>query len=113
MSHSWRWMCVPRGLKPDLLWRVSVAVAAVWLGAAQAFAAGGGKKESTLVNVADTRQIPPGIGRWIADLYNESFWLYGLTVVLVMVGMGLTLGLLADRLVALLGINLGRTAHHE
>jgi len=33
--------------------------------------------------------------------------------VLVMVGMGLTLGLLADRLVALLGINLGRTAHHE
>jgi len=95
-----------------LLRRVAVAIAVLWLGAAQALA-GGGASESTLVNVADTRQIPPGIGHWIAGLYNESFWLYGLTVVAVMVGMGLTLGLLADRLVALLGINLGRTAHHE
>jgi hypothetical protein len=113
MSHSWRSMCVPRPLKPDLLRRASVAVAVVWLGTAQAFAAGGGKPESTIVNVADSRQLPTGIGRWIAGLYNESFWLYGLAVVVVMVGMGLTLGLLADRLVALLGINLGRTAHHE
>jgi hypothetical protein len=96
-----------------LLRRVSVGITGAWLGATQALAAGGGKPESTLVNVADTRTMPPGVGRWIADIYNENLWLYGLTVVIVMVAMGVILGLLADRLVRMLGINLGRMAHHE
>ena len=95
-----------------LLRRVAVAIAVLWLGAAQALA-GGGASESTLVNVADTRRLPPGIGHWIADVYNESLWLYGLTVVAVMAGMGLVFGLLTDLLVGRLGIHLGRTAHHE
>jgi len=113
MRRNSRWTRVPKPLPRGLLRSVSLTIAGVWLGATQALAAGGGKPESTLVNVADTRQLPPGVGRWIADVYNENLWLYGLTVVIVMVGMGVTLGLLADRVVRMLGINLGRIAHHE
>ena len=75
--------------------------------------AGSGSSESTLVNVADTRGLPPGLSHWIADVYNQSLWLYGLTVVLVMAGMGLAFGLLTDRLVGMLGVHLGRTTHWE
>jgi len=92
--------------------RLAAAILTFWLGAVPALA-GSGSSESTLVNVADTRGLPPGISHWIADVYNQSLWLYGLTVVLVMAGMGLAFGLLTDLLVGRLGIHLGRTAHHE
>jgi len=93
--------------------RVAVAIAVLWLRAAQAVAAGSGRPESSVVNHADTSQLPPGLARSIAELYNHSLWLYGLTVVVVMAGMGLVLGLLTDRFMALLGVDLGRTARHE
>ena len=93
--------------------RVAAGAAALWLGAAQALAAGGGKPESSLVNHADTSGLAPGLARSIAELYNHSLWLYGLTVVVVMAGMGLVLGLLTDRIMAMLGVDLGRTARHE
>ena len=92
--------------------RLAAAILTFCLSTAPALA-GSGSSESTLVNVADTRRLPPGIGHWIADVYNESLWLYGLTVVAVMAGMGLVFGLLTDLLVGRLGIHLGRTAHHE
>lgn len=97
----------------SLLRRVTVGIATLWLGATQAIAAGGGRPESTAVNHADTSALAPGLARSIADLYNHSLWLYGLTVVVVMAGMGLVLGLLTDRVMAMLGVDLGRAARHE
>ena len=95
-------------------WRgwLAAAILTFCLSTAPALA-GSGSSESTLVNVADTRGLPPGISHWIADVYNQSLWLYGLTVVVVMAGMGLVLGLLTDRLVGMLGVHLGRTTHWE
>ncbi len=80
---------------------------------ADAAAAGGGKPASKLVNVADTRSLEAGFSRFVADVYNESYWLFALLVVVLMAGLGLFLGIVADRLFALLGINLGRMSHHE
>jgi hypothetical protein len=101
------------GRRAGLLRRVAVAIAVLWLGAAQALAAGGGRPESSLANHADTSGLAPGLARSIAELYNHSLWLYGLTVVVVMAAMGLILGLLTDRFMTLLGVDLGRTARHE
>jgi len=85
----------------------------VWVGAAGAAMAAPAKPASKLVNVADTRAMDPGLSRWIADVYNTNLWWYGILVVGVMAGMGFVLGLVTDRLVGLLGINLGRISHHE
>jgi hypothetical protein len=71
------------------------------------------KPAKQLVNIADTRALPPGISRWIADVYNTSHWEFGLVVVVLMAAMGLILGYGFDRLVAKLGIDLGRLEHHE
>lgn len=71
------------------------------------------KAAKQLVNIADTRTLPAGPVRWIADVYNTSHWEYGLLVVIVMAAMGLILGYGFDRLVARLGIDLGRLEHHE
>ena len=76
-------------------------------------AAAGGKPATKVYNVADTRDMEPGISKWIADAYNGNLWLFGLLVVSVMAGMGLTFGLLMDRLLKAVGINLGRLQHHE
>lgn len=93
--------------------RAGGAALLTWAVALPALAAGGGKGASKLVNVADTRALESGISRWIAGVYNESFWLFGLLVVAVMVGMGLILGMLTDKAMGLFGINLGKMSHHE
>ena len=66
-----------------------------------------------LVNIADTTTLAPGLSKWIAGVYNTSYLNYGLLVVVTMAGMGLVLGLLCDRLVSTLGLNLGKMEHHE
>lgn len=100
-----------RGMR---LWRRAVAGAWVgWTMAAGVVLAAPAKPATKLVNVADTRSMEPGVGRWIADVYNANLWLYGALVVVTMVAMGLVLGLVTDRLVGLLGINLGKIKHHE
>jgi hypothetical protein len=76
------------------------------------FAAGAPPAEK-LVNIADTRGLGPGLSKWIADIYNTSYWTFGFTVVVTMAIMGLVLGLLCDRLVGMLGLNLGKIQHHE
>lgn len=93
--------------------RAGGATLLTWALAVPALAAGGGKGASKLVNVADTRELEAGLSRWIAGVYNESFWLFGLLVVAVMVGMGSILGMVTDKAVGLLGINLGKMSHHE
>jgi len=49
----------------------------------------------------------------VADIYNSDLWLYGLTVILVMAGMGFIIGFGMDKLVSHLGIDLGKLEHHE
>ena len=80
--------------------------------AGQALAAGGPPSRK-LVNIADTRGLPPWLTRWIGDLYNTSDWLFATLVVAVMVTMGVVLGLGCDRAMGMLGINLGKIKHHE
>ena len=89
----------------------SLTALTVFLTAAEAWASGG-KPATKLINVADTRALT-GFTRWAADVYNSNLWLYGLMVVLIMAGMGLVLGLGFDRLISLLGIDLGKLDHHE
>jgi peptidoglycan/LPS O-acetylase OafA/YrhL len=77
------------------------------------YAAGGGKPATKIYNVADTRAMEPGLSKWIADIYNSNLWLYGGVIVLIMASMGLIIGLGMDKVVGLLGINLGKLDHHE
>jgi hypothetical protein len=89
---------------------VGIGAAVLW---AQGLLAAPAAPAQKLVNVADTRDMVPGLSRWLADVYNESLWAYGAVVVVTMVVMGFGLGLVADRLVGLLGIDLGKLKHHE
>ncbi len=93
--------------------RAGIAALAAWALATPTLAAGGGKSATKLVNVADTRKLEPGLSSSIAGVYNESYWLFALFTVVMMVAMGVLLGLLADKVVGLLGINLGKISHHE
>jgi hypothetical protein len=90
----------------------AAAVAAAVLWCTEALAAGG-PPATKLVNVADTRGLAPGITRFVADVYNESYVLFALLVVVVMATLGLVLGVGIDRLIGLLGIDLGKMSHHE
>ena len=65
------------------------------------------------MNVADTRHLPAGLGKWLGDLYNDNLLLYGLVVVITMAVLGAALGFVFDRATALMGINLGRLHHDE
>jgi hypothetical protein len=104
------WSLLPAPLRRPAFWG---ALAALLATAGTALAAGGGKPATKLVNVVDTRGMSPGFVKWLSDLYNSNLWLFGLVVVVVMAAMGAGLGLLFDRGVALLGINLGKLDHHE
>jgi hypothetical protein len=86
---------------------------ATLLASAHALAAGGGKAATQLVQVADTRGMSSGFAKWTADLYNTSLWLYSAVTVGIMVALGLVLGLGMDKLIAAMGINLGKLDHHE
>ncbi len=75
--------------------------------------AAGGPPATKLLNVADTRSLEAGPVLWFAEVYNESFVLYGLLVVAVMVTMGVVLGFGFDKAMGLLGLDLGKLSHHE
>ena len=89
-----------------------VVTAVISASASLAWAAGG-KPATKLVNVADTRSLPPGFSKFVADVYNDNLLLYGLLVVVVMALTGLILGVILDRGLMLLGLNLGKLQHHE
>jgi hypothetical protein len=89
-----------------------LAILTIFLWTTTAWSAGGGKPATKLINVADTRELT-GFLKWVGDVYNTNLWLYGLVVVLIMAGMGLVLGLGFDRLIGMLGIDLGKLDHHE
>lgn len=89
------------------------AIIAISILSAGVVEAGGGKPATKLVCVADTRDMAPGYSKFVADMYNDSLPLFGLFVVVQMATMGAILGFGLDKLVALLGINLGKLDHHE
>ena len=93
-------------------WPVRAAMLSLLLQGVQAMAAGAAPAKK-LVNIADTRGLSPGLSKWIADIYNTSYWTFGLIVVAIMAVMGVILGLFCDRMVGLLGLNLGKMQHHE
>jgi len=101
------------------LFRESLFARARWLGQLLVFFLlplplfAGGKPATMLVNVADTRDLEPGITLFVAQLYNESHYLFALFCIVLMASLGLALGLLADRIFILLGVHLGRLSHHE
>jgi len=89
------------------------ALLGAYLLAPIAVMAGGGKPATRLVNVADTRALEPGISKFIADVYNTNLILFGLLVLVTMAGMGALLGFACDKIVGLIGIDLGKLSHHE
>jgi TRAP-type C4-dicarboxylate transport system permease small subunit len=100
------------GRTTRVIWALLAATLALAF-AGNAFAAGGGKAATKLINVADTRGMAPGLSMWIADIYNGNLWLFGFVVVVSMAGMGAILGYGFDKLIGLLGIRLGKLDHHE
>ncbi len=84
----------------------------VWMYSSLGFAAGA-EPPTKIINVADTRHMAPGLSRWIADVYNDNLLIFGLLVVVVMVIMGASLGFVFDRLIAMIGIDLGKLDHSE
>jgi len=75
--------------------------------------AAGGPPATKLINVADTRNIEPGLSLWIAQIYNDSFVKFGLLTVVLMCLMGVVLGFTFDKAMGLLGLDLGKLSHHE
>jgi hypothetical protein len=104
---------MPFGGLAHRLLKWSVAIPAALLSLRGSAIAAGAAPAEKLVNVADTRALAPGISKWIADIYNTSYLSFGLLVVVTMALMGLVLGICCDRLVGLLGLDLGRMQHHE
>jgi len=108
MEQGWK----ERRRRVGKSWRMAcAAVFSLWVWAGQVLASA--PPATKIINVADSRAMAPGLGRWIADVYNSSYWLYGAVVVVSMAGMGFILGMGFDRLVSLLGIDLGKLDHHE
>jgi hypothetical protein len=101
------------GAKKRRLFHAAMAALAVTVATTGTAWAAGGPPATKLVKVVDTRGLESGPGLWISQIYNESFLLFGLVVVGVMVVQGVALGLGFDRAIRLLGLDLGKLSHHE
>ena len=77
-----------------------------------AVAAGPGEKQGKLVHVADTRQLD-GFNLYFANLYNTNRFLFTLEVMLITVGMGVGLGIIMDKVVAMIGLDLTKRSVKE
>jgi hypothetical protein len=69
-----------------------------------ALAAGGGKVENVVI-VADPRKVH-GILAWWANLYNESHAYFTLLTIIIIPLIGVIFGLIADWVMASIGIDL-------
>ena len=84
---------------------VTVALGLVMVSMPLALMAGGGEKQGKLVHVADTRGLT-GFNLYFADLYNTNRLLFTLEAILLTAVMGVTLGFIMDKLVAMIGLDL-------
>ncbi len=101
------------GSQPRWLALTAVAIVIALVVVADAALAAGGKPATKLVNVADARGITSDFSLWLAGVYNTNLWLFGLLVITIMAAMGAGLGLMFDKAIGLLGIQLGRLEHQE
>ena len=88
---------------------VTVALGLVMVSMPLALMAGGGEKQGKLVHVADTRGLT-GFNLYFADLYNTNRLLFTLEAILLTAVMGVTLGFIMDKLVAMIGLDLTNQA---
>jgi hypothetical protein len=86
-----------------LSWKLLGLMLLLLLIPAQVFAAGGGG--AGIVMVADTRKFS-GLEAWWGNLYNEGHALFTLVTCIIIPVLGCALGLLADFVMARLGIDL-------
>ncbi len=96
---------------------VRIMLRTLFLGLALAFiplavAAGPGEKQGKLVHVADTRQLE-GFNLFFANLYNTNRMIFTLMVLLITVAMGVGLGILMDKIVGLIGLDLTKRSVKE
>ena len=87
-----------------LLGWMALMLTSLWITAPTAFAAGGGGA-APIVIVADTRKLS-GIMAWWANLYNESHAMFTLVTIIVIPVIGVIFGVLADFVMAHIGIDL-------
>lgn len=87
------------------LWQKLVAGGAFLAALLPSLAWAAGEKAAPLVIVADTRKLS-GIMKWWADLYNESHFYFTLLTVIIIPVVGLIFGVLADLIMANIGIDL-------
>jgi hypothetical protein len=85
----------------------------LWFGPGAPYAIAGAEPAAQIQPPPDTTTAPSGFSRWITDLYHTNLYLYGVLVVVVMAGMGACLGYGMDRVIRLLGIDLGRLERRE
>ncbi len=84
--------------------KLGLVVTSLWLTAQTAFAAGGGGAPPIVI-VADTRKLS-GIMAWWANLYNESHFYFTILTVVIIPLVGVIFGVLADFVMAHIGIDL-------
>jgi hypothetical protein len=82
---------------------IALMVATLWV-TGTALAAGGGGA-APIVIVADTRKLS-GIMAWWANLYNESHVYFTLLTIVIIPLVGVIFGVLADFVMAHIGIDL-------
>ena len=83
---------------------IPLVVTALWVTAQTAFAAGGGGA-APIVIVADTRKLS-GIMAWWANLYNESHVYFTILTIGIIPLVGVIFGVMADFVMAHIGIDL-------
>ena len=86
---------------------VTVAIGFAACFVSPALVAASGEKLGKLVHVADTRGLS-GLNLYFADLYNTNRLLFTLEAILLTIVMGVTLGFLMDKLVAMIGLDLSK-----
>jgi hypothetical protein len=92
-----------RNQQMPVLKRLGLILAALWLTAQTAFAAGG--SADLIVLVADSRKLT-GIMAWWANLYNESHAYFTILTIILIPLIGVIFGLLADLIMHFVGIDL-------
>ena len=103
----------PRNLTSFTVVLLSFVIMTLWFGPGAAHAFAGDEPAAQIQPPLDTTSAPSGLSRWVTDLYHTNLYLYGALVVAVMAGMGACLGYGMDRVIRLLGIDLGRLERRE
>jgi hypothetical protein len=91
---------------------ISLSISCVWSSGKLYGGGVGGKEESALNVIIDTKDLT-GINLWIAELYNNDRTLYAIVVTLVMATLGSIMAFGTDLVLKRFGMNVTRISHHE